>query len=132
MSLNPESSFAQTDLATIDLLEGNFEAARIAFQRGGANWDRIGSALIEHGLGHKDAAQEALNTLIAKDADGAAYQIAEVFAWRGESDRAFEWLDRAYRQHDGGLANLATDPLLKSLHTDARYVAFRKKMGLAQ
>jgi len=132
VSLNSESSFAQVTAAIIDLLEGNFDAARTGFKRGGDSWERIGSAMIEHSLGHKDAAQAALSTLIAKDADGAAYQIAEVFAWRGEPDPAFEWLDRAYRQHDGGLTNLTIDPLLQSLRADARYAAFRKKMGLTQ
>jgi hypothetical protein len=101
-------------------------------KRAGDNWERIGAAMIEHSLGHKDAAQAALSTLIAKDADGSAYQIAEVFAWRGEPDAAFEWLDRAYRQRDGGLANVATDAFLKPLRTDARYAAFLKKMGLTQ
>ena len=132
MALNPESSWAPVTVGQIELLDGNFDAARIGYERGGDNWYRIGAAMIEHSLGHKDAAQAALNTLIAKDADGAAYQIAEVYAWRGESDPAFEWLDRAYRQHDGGLANLATDPLLKSLRADARYAAFLKMMGLEQ
>ncbi len=132
VALNSESSFALVTVAIVELLEGNFEATRISLKRGGDNWDRMGSALIEHSLGHKDAAQAALNTLIAKDADGSAYQIAEVFAWRGEPDSAFEWLDRAYRQHDGGLANLMIDPLLKSLRSDARFAAFEKKMGLTQ
>ena len=132
LTLNPESSFALVNLGMIEMLDGRFDVARGAWQRGGDNWDAIGSAMIEHSLGHKNAAQSALDKLIAKYADGSAYQIAEVFAWRGEPDPAFEWLDRAYRQHDGGLANLTFDPLMKSLRTDARYAAFLKKMGLAQ
>jgi hypothetical protein len=37
-------------------------------------------------------------------------------AWFGERDRAFDWLDRAYAQHDSGLPYLKSDVLLRSLH----------------
>ena len=57
-------------------------------------------------------------------------QIAEVYAFRGESDKAFEWLERAYAQGDGGLSQMKGNPLLKSLERDLRYAAFLKKMRL--
>ena len=60
----------------------------------------------------------------------AAYQIAEVYAMRGESDRAFEWLETARAQRDAGLSAIVGDPLLKNLHADPRYTAFLKKMRL--
>jgi serine/threonine-protein kinase len=74
--------------------------------------------------------QQALDELIAKDAQYAAYQIAEVFAWRGEKDQAFEWLERAYRQRDGGLSSIKGDPLLKSLRADPRFNALLRKLKL--
>ncbi len=49
---------------------------------------------------------------------------------RGENDRAFEWLERAYAEHDSALTNLKGDPLLKSLEPDPRYAALLKKMRL--
>ena len=68
---------------------------------------------------------------IAKNATDSAFQIAEVYAFRGEPDRAFEWLDRAYVQHDPGLPEqLVGDPLLRSLQHDPRYAAFLKRMRL--
>src|SRR5204863_56460 len=76
-------------------------------------------------------ADAALADLINNNADGAAYQIAEVYAYRGEKDRAFEWLERAHRQRDSGLALLQIDPFLKNLHPDPRWNAFLHKMGLA-
>jgi len=59
-----------------------------------------------------------------------AYQIADVYAFRNQSDEAFEWLDRAYAQRDSGLPTTKVDPLLKSLHNDPRYAAFLKKLNL--
>jgi len=53
-----------------------------------------------------------------------------VYAFRGETDRAFEWLERAYASRDSGLAQFKGDPLLKSLEHDPRYAAFLKKMHL--
>jgi hypothetical protein len=53
-------------------------------------------------------------------------QIAEVYAYRGETDKAFEWLERAYAQRDPGLAGIKGDPLLKNLAADSRYTAFLK------
>ena len=76
-------------------------------------------------------ADAALADLINNNADGAAYQIAEVYAYRGEKDQAFEWLERAHRQRDSGLVGLQVDPFLKNLHPDPRWNAFLHKMGLA-
>ena len=55
---------------------------------------------------------------------------AQVYAWRGESDRAFHWLDRAYAQGDGGLIVLKMDPMLRGLRADPRFASFLKKMNL--
>ena len=68
--------------------------------------------------------------MIAKHSHGAAYQIAEVHAWRGEADLAFEWLERARAQRDGGLSLVKVDPLLRNLSGDPRYTALLKKMNL--
>ena len=67
---------------------------------------------------------------IARFAQSGAYQIAEAYAWRGEKDEAFHWLDRAYTQRDGGLAFIKCDPLMGNLQGDPRYGALLKKLGL--
>jgi hypothetical protein len=91
-----------------------------------------GIAMAEHALGHAMGSRQALDELAAKDAQNSAYQIAEVYAWRGAKNRAFEWLQRAYRQHDDGLSGFKIDPLLATLRTDARYAALLKKLGLPE
>jgi tetratricopeptide (TPR) repeat protein len=80
--------------------------------------------------GRKKESDAALSEYVAKYHAGGAYQIAEVYAFRKQSDEAFEWLDRAYAQRDGGLIETKVDPLLKSLHGDPRYIAFLKKLNL--
>ena len=86
--------------------------------------------MAEHSLGHGAESQRALDELTAKYAHESAYQIAEVYGWRGEKDKAFEWLDRSYEQHDGGLTLIKTDLLIESLRTDPRFAAMVKKLGL--
>ena len=78
------------------------------------------------------AADAALNELIRQDRDFAAYQIAEVYAWRGETEKAFEWLQIAFDNHDTGMLSLLIDPLLRGLRHDQRYHSFRVKMGFSE
>lgn len=55
-----------------------------------------------------------------------------IYAWRGEKDRAFEWLDRAYEQHDSGMPRLRYDKTLAPLRDDPRFAALVKKMGFSE
>jgi hypothetical protein len=68
----------------------------------------------------------ALAKLIAKYHASDAYGTAAVYAFRSQSDKAFEWLDRAYAQHDSGLVATTVEPL----HSDPRYAAFLKILNL--
>jgi TolB-like protein len=91
---------------------------------------RFELALAQYVRGDRAAADAALADLIANGRDILAYQIAEVYAVRGEKDRAFEWLQIAFDNHDTGMLTLLVDPLLRSLHDDPRYKNFLAKLGL--
>jgi serine/threonine-protein kinase len=80
--------------------------------------------------GEGAAADAALTDLIARGREGFAYQIAEVYAFRGEKDRAFEWLQIAFDNHDGGMLSLLVDPVLRGLREDARYKNLVARVGL--
>jgi serine/threonine-protein kinase len=68
--------------------------------------------------------------MIARDRNLLAYQIAEVYAWRGETDKAFEWLQISFDNHDTGTLSLPIDPLMRGLHDDPRYKNLLAKLGL--
>ena len=53
-------------------------------------------------------------------------------AYRGEADSAFEWLERAYEQRDGGLADIKSDRFLRVLADDPRYKVFLRKLKLPE
>ena len=69
---------------------------------------------------------------IAKQAQGATYQIAQIYAWRGETDRALDWLERAYAQKDVNLSYIKVDLALKNLDSDPRFKALLRKMNLPE
>jgi serine/threonine-protein kinase len=87
-------------------------------------------AVAQYAVGDRQAADAALTDLIAKAREGFAYQIAEVYAVRGEKEKAFDWLQIAFDDRDAGMLSLLVDPLLRSLRDDARYKNLVVKVGL--
>jgi len=108
---------AQDALSKIELVRYDLERASL-------------HAITYYALGRTKEAHAALSELIAKYQASGAYQITEVYAFGNQSDKAFEWLDRAYVQRDDDLIVTKVDPFLKNLHNDPRYVAFLKKLHL--
>ena len=96
----------------------------------GVNWSLTGKVLAYHDLGRRKDSNAALAELIKEHQQYMAYQIAEIYAYRGESDRAFAWLNRAYQQRDSGLRSLKVDPLFKGVRPDPRYTELLTKMRL--
>jgi TolB-like protein len=132
IDLNPQAGLVHSSLSYTRLLQGRFDDALEEAEREVLPMFRLWAiALAQHALGRADASDEALRPIIDESAADAAYQIAQIHAYRGEVDGAFEWLERAYAQRDSGLVNVATDVLLQSLHGDARWQPFVRKMGLA-
>jgi len=132
LELNPDVVAAHTVLSQIYVMQERPHDALPEIEL--VRYDPIRAFLYPiayYALGRKKESDAALSELITKYDAGAAYQIAEVYAFRNQSDEAFEWLERAYAQHDSGLIGTKVDPLLKSLHNDSRFAAFLKKLNLA-
>jgi TolB-like protein/DNA-binding winged helix-turn-helix (wHTH) protein len=118
-------------LAEIYVIQGRSQDALAEIERERPGAFRLQHyAIAYHAFGREKESDAALRELIAKYDRVAAFQIAQVYAFRNQSDRAFEWLERAYAQRDGGLVETKVNPLLKSLHNDPRYAAFLKKIHL--
>ena len=89
-------------------------------------------ALAQHVRGDSKASDAALAVLIANSRDSLAYQVAQVYAMRRETDKAFEWLQIAFDNHDGGMPSMLVDPLLRDLRNDPRYKALIAKMNFPE
>jgi len=129
--LNPQLSSLHLTRGQILLSEGHLQEARAEMENETGEWEKLtGEPLAYYALGRREESDGALKQLIATYQNDCAFQIAEVYAYRGETDMAFEWLDRAYRQRDAGAPELKTDPLVRSLRQDRRYTELLKKMRL--
>ena len=89
-------------------------------------------ALAHFSLNQETEAQELLNKYIQKQAASFPFGVAIIYAWRGENDSAFEWLERSYQQRIEFLVFILGNPWLKNLHSDPRFAAFLEQMGLLE
>src|SRR5262245_2991364 len=132
VELNPAAPWAHAGLGLAYLLDAKFEEAVTEAQQDAAEWARIvvvaPARWSQKRMAESDA---ALARLKEGFADSAAYQIAEVHAYRGEKDQAFEWLERARQQRDPGLLRAESDRLLVNLREDPRWRQFLRTMGMA-
>ena len=131
LDLNPQAAFAHLTSGVIFIARGKPQLALGEIEKEPSEWGRLtGQALVYHALGREEDSNAALTELIAKYHTDSAFQIAQAYAFRGQTDKSFEWLERAYKQRDGGLTDIKIDPILKPLRQDPRYAQLVKKMRL--
>ncbi len=130
LELNPQSSSAAGWLCWVELVEGRTaEAERTAAAMEDEEWRTLMSIYVRWRQGRREESDRALAEVTGKYASAFAYQLAQVHAYRGEADAAFEWLERAYGQHDPGLHFAFVDPVLAPLRSDPRWPPLLKKLG---
>ncbi len=131
LAISPDSPAAHYLLGLVYLANSRPQQALAEFERDPAGSERtVGEALAYHALGRKTEADAALHQLLADYRSQAAYQIAEIYAFRGEPDSAMQWLAVARAHKDAGLPAIKGDPLLKNLEGDSRFTNFLQSMGL--
>ncbi len=131
LELVPEYPGAHAFLGLVYLLQGRHEPAIVEIRReADEGWRLYGLAQAFHGASRNVEADSALWALVANYGKESAYQVAEVYAYRGEADHAFEWLEHAYTARDGGLSEIKGDPFLRRIENDPRYLPFLKRLGL--
>ncbi|HTF66596.1 MAG TPA: tetratricopeptide repeat protein, partial [Edaphobacter sp.] len=131
LELNPQATYVHLTLDKILIAEGKPQQALVEIEKERIEWGKFtGQALAYHARGREQDSNAALAALIAKYHTRAPYQIAQVYAYRGEADKSFEWLERAYEQRDPGLPEIKSNPLFKNLLHDPRYSDLLRKMHL--
>jgi TolB-like protein/Flp pilus assembly protein TadD len=131
LELNPEDWGSHTQVAIILLQQGKPQQA----------WDELalevdpqqqeyGRILVLPALGKKAEAEQRLTVFIEDNQSWAAFLIATYYAWHGDADSAFHWLDQAYEQHSGLLSAVLMEPLLEPLHNDPRWTDLLDRMNL--
>ncbi len=132
LAIAPDFTLPQYHLGELELLDGQPERALATFRQTKVkDFSLNGQAMAEYSLGHGDASQRTLEQLIAERPPPSTL-IASVYAWRGEKDRAFQWLERAYSERDASITWLKIDTFFRGLREDPRYKALLRKMNLPE
>jgi TolB-like protein/tetratricopeptide (TPR) repeat protein len=129
LDISPQYVGAHYYLALTLLAQGKIGAARSEMELEVADGGRdVGLAIIDYARGNKTQSDLEL----ARAPADSNYSVAAAYAYRGDADRAMEWLDRAYNEKDVDLAFIKLDPLFEKIKTDSRYKAFLRKMNLPE
>ncbi len=130
LQLNPEYPGAHMRLGQILLLQGRPQEALDMIRKDSDSWwQDYAVTLALYSLGQQTEADLAAASFIKTHPDGP-FQAAEIYAWRGENDQAFDWLEQAHTARDSGLHEVLNDPFLANLREDARWQPFLDKLGL--
>ena len=132
LSLSPGREGAHNGIGIAMLLKGDAPAALAEIEQEKIEaYGLVGRSMVYHALGRKTESDAALATLVAKFEKDWSYNIAYVYAFRGEPDKAFEWLDKAVQYEDPALSGILPGDLFDNIHSDPRWLPFLRKLGLA-
>ncbi len=130
LQLSPGYDSGQFLLSEAALLAGDPALALIEAQKESSEAHRLtGLAIANHALGNKDASDHALQLLVKEFSDDWISNIAQVYAFRGDNDAAFEWLDKLVQQNHPELMELNSIALYMNLHSDPRWPELLKSVG---
>jgi len=133
LEIAPQWGSARYFLGEALMLQAHYDAALAEFKEETLDDGHLeGSAMALFALGSRADSDAQLAEAIHKNGESWPSEIARVYAFRGEKDQAFEWLDRAYNYRDEDLYMIKSDPLLKNIEDDPRYKAFLRKMNLPE
>jgi TolB-like protein/Flp pilus assembly protein TadD len=132
LNLSPSNGGAHAQLGMALMQKGDATAALAEIEQEKSEvWRMIGLPMAYCALERKADSDAALNAFIAKSEKDGPYNIAHIYAFCGDADKAFEWLDKAITYQDGGLSQIVTENLFDKIHSDPRWLPFLRKIGKA-
>ncbi len=133
LDIRPTYAWGHYYLGRVLLARGDRDAALLEMQQETVDEGKQGGlGMVYYALGRKGDSDSALARMVKEHADGYAFYIAEVYAFRGQLDEALHWLERSYAQKDPYLIYVKVELPLKGLQGDPRFKAFLKKMNLPE
>lgn len=137
LAFDPTFSIAHEMLAEIYERTGREDEAVEEYLKANPHW--IGSKEIADAL-KTAAAQSSVHGLWRKWLEFAVdkskiptisfFYIAATYAYLGETESAFEWLEKAFEEREGFLVHLKTDPHFNKLQTDVRFQDLVRRIGI--
>src|SRR5438270_1564178 len=129
IELQPAAARLHAYLTTLDVIRGDAAAAlQDAQLEPKGFWRDYALALALQIQNDRGAADASLQKLIDENAVSGPFQIATVYGLRKEPHKTFEWLERAYTEHDPGLTQSLDTPFLLNYRDDPRFAALCQKL----
>jgi TolB-like protein/Tfp pilus assembly protein PilF len=144
IDLEPNFAAAHSVLGNVYAQAGMYDQAMAEYQkvlelsRGVTVVEMAMKAIIAHACARRGKRSKAMKLLdevtkaIGAGIGVSSYSIAGVYAALGESEPAFEWLNKACEQHDLQLVSLKVDPSLDGVRPDRRFAGLVQRVGLPQ
>ncbi len=89
-----------------------------------------GRNFIQFALGHTKEADALFAEFLEKYGETDSANVADLYAFRGDYDLSFKWLNKAFDVKDPVLVEALTYPAFKPMYSDARWRDLIRKMGL--
>lgn len=138
IDMEPNFVAARSVKGTVLVQKGLFEEAIaeyekvMEFSKGVIVVETAVKAIMGHAYARWGKRGEALKLLEEVISAGSVspYAVAGIYAALGESDSAFQWLDKAFEQRDVQLVSLKGDPTLDGVRADQRFSELVQRVGL--
>jgi len=134
IALAPRAESMHYRLALVLLSAGRpQDALREADAEPAWGWQLYTEVMALDALGRRAETDPLLARLTADPLINASgsYQMAQVYAHRGDREHAFEWLEQARDRRDPGFVSyIKCDPMLAPLRNDPRYRAMLAQLNL--
>ncbi len=132
LALQPDYPELYSTLAQIEILRGKFASALHDATLETDADSRIWALAAAKQIGpDRRQADAALRDYVARKSGGEPYGVADLYALRKQPDEMFEWLERAWSEHDPNLIeSLLLDPFVLAYRNDPRFATLCKQAGL--
>ena len=131
LELEPDAVFTHEHLGEAMILSGDYDGALGEMQRESNEiMRRLGLSFVYAALGRRDESERLLEQVGREHPDFAS-PIAVGYARLGKADQAFEWLNRALKERDGGVLEARVGPLFQPLRADPRWEPLLQQIGLS-
>jgi TolB-like protein/Tfp pilus assembly protein PilF len=133
LEIRPTFPWAHWLIGLVRLWGGDRDGALVEIQKEPTDEGKqIGLGMVYHALGKRADSDAAIARMIKDQAEGNAYGIAEVYAYRGQPDEAMRWLERSYTQKEPFLFFVKTEIAPTMPANDPKFKAFLAKMNLPE
>jgi len=140
LDIDPNSQDALELLTLAYELQGMYEKAAASWQKAlSVSGDKELSEMLKklyHEQGYQKAKRAVMERRLHQLEEKSARQyvpareFAYIWAALDHRDQTLKWLEKAYEQRNVALFAISTTPEFDNLHSDPRFIALLKKMGL--